>query len=409
MQRAKRAQKRGHTWFFIITAVFLLLVLGIAVFMNIKNTSELREILTDSIESQLISISVAAREVLDLEAFESYNSPEAIAEDQDRYDDTLGHLRNLAEKVGALYIYALKQIDGQYYFIFDTDVEGEWDIYDLAKVHENAFLGKDSAGVLNVTDEYGSYNTGAVPIWKDGKILGIISTDLEDTYLKQSNATANRNAVTLIVILAITMTIMLIAVFVLLRRVYEMRARLEHIAHYDAVTGLPNRQFLLEHLASITRSKEREPFALLFIDLDNFKKVNDSAGHDAGDELLRSIAQYLQAMQSAIAFRPSAGILNIAARIGGDEFIQIVSGIGNEAEAVAYTDKLFEVFNTQLRSRYIDKYGVGMSIGIALYPFHSENFHVLIKYADIAMYHAKNAGKNCFRVYNDEMQPAPEK
>ncbi len=403
---ALKKKNRNHQ--IIIAAIlFFCILIGIVLALNMKNVSDLRSILTDSVESQLLSITVAAQEIIDPAAFEAYDSWDDIRADQAAYDKVLAQLRQLRENVGAEYIYALKMIDGAYRFVFDTGVEDNatMESYELSPVYEAALLGKSTAGVMNVVDEYGSFNTGAAPVLLDGKVVGILGVDIRDTYLKENDATARRNTILLIATLLVTMGVMLAAVVVLVKRVQQMQARLEHIAHYDAVTGLPNRQFLLEQLAAITSGKTKQPFALLFIDLDNFKKVNDSAGHDAGDELLRSIAQYLtSAHEPAMAFRPSAGALNIAARIGGDEFIQLVPNIKNEAEVAVYASRLLEQFNTQLRSRYIDKYNVGMSIGVALYPYHTDNYHVLIKYADIAMYNAKQAGKNCFCLYNDEMK-----
>ncbi len=405
MQSARK-KRQNRSAIFLAAIVFFALVLGIVVTMNVKNTTELQDILRESIKSQLLSIAVAAQEIIDPDAFAAYNSREDVAADQAAYDMALLRLRTLRENVGAMYIYALKQIDGAYYFIFDTDtVENAYfEEYPLSPVHESAFLGKASVDISNVTDAFGSFNTAAVPIWQNGKIVGIICADIEDTFLKQSDSAATMNIVILVVTLVITMAITMYAIFMLLKRVHEMQARLERIAHYDTVTGLPNRQYLLDHLASITTGPDKTPFALLFIDLDNFKKVNDNAGHDAGDALLRHIANYLEVSQdNAMSFRPAAGILNIAARIGGDEFVQIVSGIKNEAEASVFAQRLLDMFASQTTDRYIDKYGVGLSIGVALFPYHSDNLHVLIKYADVAMYQAKKSGKNCFRVYNDEM------
>lgn len=382
--------------------LFFMIILSVVVGMNVKNTVELRGILEESVESQLISISLAAREILDVDAFIAYDNAN-VAEDP-AYQATLAKLRQLCDSVGAEYIYALKEMDGEYVFVFDTDTEDEaiFIPYEIAEVHEEAFTGEDAADTMNVDDDYGSFNTGAVPIWKDGKIVGIISADIEDAYLERSYKSAMWNSIALIGMLLFTMIIMLISVIRLIRKIRTMQDRLEYMAHYDNVTGLPNRQYLLDFLAKTIKSKV--PFALFFIDLDNFKRVNDNAGHDAGDELLRHIGHYLEdSAEGTKSFRPSAGRLNIAARIGGDEFIQVVRDIDTVEKAEAAASKLLQNFKSQHTDRYIDKYDVGMSIGVALYPYHTENYHVLIKYADIAMYHAKNAGKNQFCIFQDEM------
>ena len=381
-----------------------MVILAVVAGMNIKNSANLRAILTESVKSQLISTSLAAREMLDIEAFVGYT--DASVADDPSYQVTLGKLRALADSVNARYIYALKNQDAEYVFVFDTDTENEeiFIPYELSPVHKLAFAGQHSADVMNVSDEYGSFNTGAVPVLHKGRVVGVICTDLEDAYLESSYKTAFWNSALLIGALILTMAVMFAGMLRLLRRIGGMQEKLEQQALYDSITGLPNRQFLMEHLATLTTSPAKEPFALIFIDLDNFKAVNDNAGHDAGDDLLRSIAQYLDhASENTTSFRPTAGKLNIAARVGGDEFIQVVNGVDSNDKAAHVAELLLQGFKTEKLSRYIEKYGVGLSIGIALFPHDSENLHVLIKYADIAMYHAKNGGKNQYRIYTDEM------
>jgi diguanylate cyclase (GGDEF)-like protein len=397
--------QRNLVW---VVAVFFVVVLGVVTFMTLKNTADLHGYLEDSVKSQLISASVAARKILDVDRFESYNSVADTEADADAYAQTLAELRQLQLDVGAEYIYALKQLNENYYFVFDTDTEDEaiFIEYELSPVHEQAFLGRESADTMNVDDEYGSYNTGAVPIWKDGKVIGIISTDIADTFLTQSTTTARLNAVLLISSTALVMILTLFIVLTLMRRVQAMQDKLFHMANYDTITGLPNRQYLMNYLALISDkgNRDKAPFALFFIDLDNFKKVNDGAGHDAGDELLRHISSYLDGInKNAKAFRPSAGILNISARIGGDEFLQVVPDIATETEAAIVAQKVLDGFRSQALDRFIDKYKVGLSIGVALFPYHSDNFNVLIKYADVAMYHAKQSGKHSYCVYTDSM------
>jgi len=391
--------------------VFFTIVAGIAVFMTIKNTHDLMNILEESISSSLISSSIAARELLDIDRFDSYNSAEDVENDIEAYEQTLENMRSLKRQVGVTYIYALKLIDGKYYFVFDTDEESDtlFDEYEIYPVHERAFLGEESAGVMNVTDEYGDFNTGAVPILKNGRVIGIISTDIEDAYIKESNVAANRNTLALILIMAATMSIVTVIVSLLLRKVQKMQDKLFQMANYDVLTGLPNRQFLMTYMPEMAGKalKNQTPFAFFLIDIDNFKSVNDGAGHDAGDELLQHIAKYLDSIHNnSKSFRPAAGALNVSARIGGDEFVQVIPGVSTEEEARVIAKKVLDNFASQAVDRFVEKYHVGLSIGVALFPYHTENFNVLIKYADMAMYHAKKDGKNNFCIYSDEMNQA---
>jgi len=184
-----------------------------------------------------------------------------------------------------------------------------------------------------------------------------------------------------------------------------MQDRLYRLANYDNLTGLPNRQYLMTYLGEVEKKgEEHTPFALLLIDLDNFKSVNDNEGHEAGDELLCNIAVYMDAIcKNAKPFHPTAKALNVSVRIGGDEFVQIVTGVSTEAEAQTFTKRLIDNFSSETIDQYIEKYKVGLSIGIALFPAHTGNTRELIKFADIAMYYAKNSGKNTYRIYNSEM------
>lgn len=403
-KKGKKVTKKQYNSILAGVLFFFVFILAVVTVLNIKNSANLRGILTESVKSQLISTSLAAREMIDVDAFMQYG--DASAEQLEPYRKTLEKLRSLAENVGAKYIYALKRRGLEYIFIFDIDLEkpAAFTPYKLSPVHEAAFAGRNSADIMNMEDEYGSFNTGAVPILRNGEIVGIICTDIEDSYLGSSFKTALLNAVLLTVILVLTMAMMFYAIVKLLRNIRDMQEKLRRQALYDQITGLPNRQYLMEHLAEITSWPDKPSFALLFIDLDNFKKVNDNAGHDAGDELLKSIAGFLDKVSNgAKSFRPSAGMLNIAARVGGDEFVQVVNGVDSTAKAEEAALHILNEFKKAGLSRHIEKYNVGLSIGAALYPRDSENYHVLIKYADIAMYHAKHGGKNQCRVYSDEM------
>ena len=390
---------------------FSIVILGIVLYLTQKNSDELRSLLDSSIESHLIFTSMSALEVINVEAFESYNSIEDIRNDEEAYNKTLAILRNIQSNAKAKYVYALKQLDdGNYYFVFDTDYEDESIMedagpYELEAVHEQAFLGKQSFD-MNMSDEWGNYHTGAVPIRKQGRVVGIVCTDIDNTLWAQSNEASRRNIRFLLAAISGTMLMVLILTSILLHRLQTVQNDLFQMANFDTVTGLPNRRYLMNYLKNISSGggRTKDPFALLLIDLDNFKSVNDHAGHDAGDALLRHIAAYLDSVhENSKAFRPTAGFLNVSARIGGDEFLQVFHGVGTEAEAGIIARKLLDNFSSQTLDRYIEKYHVGLSIGIALYPVHSDNYHVLIKYADIAMYHAKRDGKNAYRVYEDEM------
>ncbi|HRD50878.1 MAG: diguanylate cyclase [Candidatus Competibacter sp.] len=166
-------------------------------------------------------------------------------------------------------------------------------------------------------------------------------------------------------------------------------------AHYDTLTGLPNRNLFWERLAqNLHRARRnRQNAAVLWIDLDGFKAVNDTLGHAAGDEVLQQVAHRLNGRM-----RDSDTI----ARMGGDEFAVILPGVGEIGAAEQVTADL----TVLLAEPFILKCGVGhisASIGIAMYPLHTENAETLVKYADTAMYAAKNAGKNQVAVWQPDI------
>ena len=411
LKHDKNISDRGKNLIFLGFILFCVIILAVTMLINVKANNESKKILEENVTSQLLAVCSAARERIDTELFMSINSPQDI-ENNPEYDDALADLRALAVDVGAQYIYALKEVGDDYRFIFDTDTEDPdpISIYEPAHVHLRAFEGISSGDLMNVEDEWGSYNTGAVPLYKDNKIVGVVSVDFEDTVIAHNLEVTQRNTVIMAVSLVIILFLMCLLVRLLLRRVKAMQDTLMRMAHYDKLTDLPNRAFLMDHLDEIFQNKKIAPFTMLFIDLDNFKKVNDTAGHDAGDELLQNIGKYLASKQSDVkVFRPTAGALTVAARVGGDEFILLLPKMDDQAEVSAFAQELIDGFKTQVHDENIEKYDVGLSIGIAMFPKDTKNYHVLIKYADIAMYHSKRGGKNQYRIYTDDMTPKDEK
>ncbi|MDQ6965307.1 MAG: sensor domain-containing diguanylate cyclase, partial [Mariprofundaceae bacterium] len=167
--------------------------------------------------------------------------------------------------------------------------------------------------------------------------------------------------------------------------------RMQHLAHNDLLTGLPNRTLFLQQLEiSLELAKRHEDkFALMFIDLDCFKKVNDTLGHDIGDLLLREVAIRLQ-----LCVRKTDTI----ARLGGDEFTVIMSRITQAGQPARVADKIIRSLGSVFTLAGKDV-RIGCSIGIALYPNDSEDTSTLLKQADSAMYRAKKH-RNLFSFYN---------
>ena len=175
----------------------------------------------------------------------------------------------------------------------------------------------------------------------------------------------------------------------------HLQVMLDKLAHFDQVTGLPNRNFFRLRLdESIERAQIRQmSMAVMFIDLDNFKLINDSYGHHVGDGLLRAAGERL-----ASSLRQS----DIVARLGGDEFAVVLNGNFNLAQLGAIADKLISAL-TQPLTLDGNKLHISGSIGIAGYPQDAGDSNMLLQCADAAMYVAKNAGKNAWRCYEPYM------
>ena len=184
-----------------------------------------------------------------------------------------------------------------------------------------------------------------------------------------------------------------ISVFNDITELWRKDERIRHMAFHDALTGLPNRALLMERVdyQIAFAERERHPLAVLFLDLDRFKYVNDTLGHDIGDELLKAVAESLLAL-----VRQS----DTVARLGGDEFVILLNNPSSEAEVGHIAGRIVAVINEPMKFREDKTAQVGTSIGIAMYPSDGNTSAQLMKNADTAMYAAKRAGKNTYRFFN---------
>ncbi len=167
-----------------------------------------------------------------------------------------------------------------------------------------------------------------------------------------------------------------------------------HLAQHDSLTGLANRRLLEELYDSVEALARRRggAMALLFLDLDDFKQINDTLGHGAGDEVLVQVAARLQG-----AVRES----DLVARVGGDEFVVVLPELGRPEDATAVADKMLRAVTAPLRLLG-QEYQLGISIGIARYPQDARDLHGLLRCADRAMYRVKSGGKNGFALFGED-------
>ena len=177
-----------------------------------------------------------------------------------------------------------------------------------------------------------------------------------------------------------------------LRDRVEAQARIHHLAHHDALTGLPNRAAFIERATTLLDQARLagQGLALLFIDLDHFKRVNDSLGHPAGDTLLQTVAERI-----VVTLREA----DLVARFGGDEFVLLLAGVASAQAVAEVACKLLAAVGAPLEvpGAWIS---VTPSIGVAMFPEHGDSAAELIKHADTAMYQAKARGRAAFAFFH---------
>jgi len=172
-------------------------------------------------------------------------------------------------------------------------------------------------------------------------------------------------------------------------------ARIEHLAYHDGLTGLPNRTMLMDRLGQALSQAQRldQQVAVLFLDLDRFKPINDSLGHLVGDQLLREIARRLRAALREI---------DTVARVGGDEFQVVVCNVAGATGAARIAEKLMRALGEPFTLEGQELH-VTASLGVSLFPRDGASGELLLKFADIALYEAKGEGRNAYRFFSPEM------
>ncbi|RWA73371.1 MAG: EAL domain-containing protein [Mesorhizobium sp.] len=170
--------------------------------------------------------------------------------------------------------------------------------------------------------------------------------------------------------------------------------RMTHLAHHDTLTNLPNRSMFRERLDQALSEAKAAPLAILSLDLDRFKAVNDTFGHPAGDWLLKCVAERLQ--------RCLRGEKDVVARFGGDEFAIIQSNVKGAADAERLAKRIIEVIGRPYRDKSREMH-IGVSLGIALYPDDGQDADTLLTSADMALYRGKSEGRNVYRFFEPGM------
>lgn len=192
----------------------------------------------------------------------------------------------------------------------------------------------------------------------------------------------------------------------------QAEEQIRYLAYFDSLTGLANRQLFRERVtqAFTLAKRHRRQLAVLFLDLDDFKRINDTLGHNVGDLLLKAIANQLRGILRGAdgVTQPTSQVSNgnnEVARLGGDEFMILLSEIRQAEDAAVVARRILEKLSEPLHLAGHNVF-VTPSIGIAVFPHDGEEVDTLFKNADTAMYYAKRAGKNAYQFYDDSMNKA---
>ena len=219
------------------------------------------------------------------------------------------------------------------------------------------------------------------PVLVEGEIVGILSLRHQESRYWDEDDVSFANTTALMLALAVEAA-----------QRQEAETRIEHLAWYDGLTGLPNRNLLRETMRDMimTAANRKRRMAVMLIDLDRFKDVNDTLGHLVGDALIKSAAELL---------RETVGDAGVVARLGGDEFVVLVSEFVHRQEVALLAARVAQALHRTDLVPNIDTQ-VSASIGVALFPEHGRDMSTLLKNADAAMYQAKRDGRNQFSFFN---------
>ena len=220
-----------------------------------------------------------------------------------------------------------------------------------------------------------------VPVLLDGEVKGVLA--VYDTVARRWDEDEVNFVAT---------TALMVALAIEAAQRQDAEGRIEQLAWYDSLTGLPNRNLLRETMRDLvmTAANRRRRIAVMLIDLDRFKDVNDTLGHLVGDALIKSVAQVL---------RETVGSAGLVARLGGDEFVVLVNEFAHRQEVALLAARLAQALHRTDFVPNVDTQ-VSASIGVALFPEHGREMSTLLKNADAAMYQAKRDGRNQFSFFN---------
>ena len=303
-----------------------------------------------------------------------------------------------AEKAGNVFRYEIYNRSGYSQFVSDHGIVA----VDISEFSSDAVRSITTGQpVVDVKESKSSqrpafFAQAYVPVIVDNKFVAIVAAYVDQTEQHdQFYETFLLAAVSLCLLIGLSFAIPAVAWYRRTREKQQADRRIRFLAHHDALTGLANRTQLVEKLenALAVFPIEGGCLAVHFIDLDRFKEVNDTLGHDGGDFLLKTIAERLRAV---------IRVGDIAARLGGDEFVVVQTGIGGKDQAEDFARRLTSAVTAPMTFKEQEIVAT-VSVGVAVAPTDGTNPERLLKSADLALYKSKAEGRNCTRFFAPEM------
>jgi diguanylate cyclase (GGDEF)-like protein len=423
-------QKRQALWESVsVSAAMLIVVAAGIVGLWVTSTNTARE----EFRHYLIGLAQSAATLIDPALHNKLRRPEQLNDaDYVRAVEPLRRMRRAVPDIHYLYTFVRER--GVVHFVLDAadpagkngagqpDQSGVWEVYEPHHTEtlslafdEGIRPGVASATSEPFTDEWGTFMSGMAPILDaQGHQIGIVGVDV-DTQLYTTRLTEARNRALLGLVPAGALIAILGWLFyrVRLRGLRDVSARhameaaLIQAAQQDRLTGLPNRVAFMEHLekalARVRRGNQAQ-FAVLFLDFDRFKLINDTLGHEAGDELLRQIAQRLQHSVAVAKTEAESADNFLISRFGGDEFLILINDASGPRNPTRFAERLL----ASLAPTYVvsgSEVHSMASIGIVtcdIATCHS-SAEEIVRNADVAMYEAKRSGRGCSVVFDDGM------
>lgn len=391
----------------LVIALLVAAILASSAYFAISESEHIRAILKQNARFAVSATCQASAELIDTGDIFRWQEPADIEGDDYHYSATLISLQQIQVSVGAKRIYVVRQVGDHYIILLDTQNQNalaftEVRLTDLQSV---AFSGFMDLSIVDPGDDGPDVNTGAMPLRRAGSVIGIVCVEFDNTSITAAYNTSLNTVRMLIGSLAVMMILLfMISVFLFMQN-RRNQQQLFIMANMDMNTGIPNRRYLFTYLSdrldNPASTKLNIPMAAFFIDLDNFKQINDQAGHSEGDRFLAMLAKFISDNLNQLAYDTHRECLT--ARLGGDEFVQLLADTDIK-EAEEYAVRLLaDLEHDQDLHPYVQDFKITCSIGVAMYPDHTQNYNDLVKYADIAMYYAKRKGKGSIKVYDIDM------